>query len=170
MNYVIAVLPDRIQAEAAHTALESEGLPMNQVTLLGTGYKTVKEFEFLDPGRNARKRALLMALWLVPFGFIGGVAFNLSTQYDLIESLGRLGNEILGGVFGAIAGAMGSFFIGGSLALTNSNSEGLPYGDYLSKGKYLVVVSGAPNITNQATRILKQLKPENLQSYIDPTR
>lgn len=170
MNYIIAVFSDRIQAEAAYTALESENLPMNQVVILGAGYKTAEEFGFLDPSQKAQKRAWLMAFWLVPFGFIGGVAFNLSTQFNLIESIGRLGNEILGGLFGAIAGAMGSFFVGGSIGLTNSNSEGLPYSEYLSKGKYLVVVSGAPNVTNQATRILKQRKPENVQSYIDPTR
>jgi hypothetical protein len=170
MNYIIAVFADRIQAEAAYTALESEGLPTSQVAILGAGYKTAEEFGFLDPNQQARKQARLMAFWLVPFGFIGGVAFNLSTQINLIESLGRVGNEILGGIFGAIAGAMGSFFIGGSLGLTGSNTDALSYSEYLSKGKYLVVVSGAPNITNQAMRILKQLRPENLQGYVDPTR
>lgn len=170
MNYVIAVLSDRLQAEAAYTALEAEGLPMEQASILGTGYTIADEFRFLDPGKQARKQALLMALWLVPFGFIGGIAFNLSTQYNLIDSIGRLGNEILGGVFGAIAGAMGSFFIGGSVGLTSSDSNDLPYRNLIAKGKYLVVMSGAPNITNQATRILKQFKPESIQGYVDPTR
>lgn len=33
MNYFVAVLSDRIQAEAAYTVLEKEGLPKDQVTM-----------------------------------------------------------------------------------------------------------------------------------------
>ena len=44
MNYLVAVLPDRIQAEAAYTALEKEGLPIEQVSILGKGYKSADEF------------------------------------------------------------------------------------------------------------------------------
>lgn len=170
MNYVIAVLPDRIQAESAYTALEAEGLPMEQVALLGKGYKTADEFGFLDPGKQARKQARLMSFWLVPFGFIGGVAFNMSTQYDLFDWAGRLGNEVIGGIFGAIAGAMGSFFVGGGVGLSSGSGDALPYRNRLSQGKYLVVVSGAPNITNQATKILKGFNPENIQGYVDTSR
>ncbi|MBF2078980.1 MAG: hypothetical protein IGR76_10795 [Synechococcales cyanobacterium T60_A2020_003] len=167
MNYVIAVLPDRIQAESAYTALEAEGLPMKQVAILGKGYQTADEFGFLEPGKQARRQARLMSFWLVPFGFIGGVAFNMSTQYDLFDWAGRLGNEVIGGIFGAIAGAMGSFFVGGGVGLSSGSGDALPYRNRLSRGKYLVVVSGAPNITNQATKILKGFNPENIQGYVD---
>ena len=43
MNYLVAVLSDRIQAEAAYSALEKEGLPIKQVAILGQGYKTSDE-------------------------------------------------------------------------------------------------------------------------------
>ena len=39
MNYLIAVLPDRMQAEAAYCALEKEGLPMKQVSILAVATK-----------------------------------------------------------------------------------------------------------------------------------
>lgn len=169
MNYVIAVLAGRIQAEAAYSELEKEGLPMQQVSILGKGYKTADEFGFIDPKVPARKQARLMAFWLVPFGFIGGWLFNVSTQYQLVPEVGILGNHIIGGLLGAGAGAMGSFFVGGSAALTSSNSDGPPYSKWLKEGKYLLVVGGAPNITNKASRILRQLQPENLQTYVDPT-
>ncbi|MBD3882582.1 hypothetical protein IFO70_12495 [Phormidium tenue FACHB-886] len=170
MNYVIAVLLDRIQAEAAYSALEKEGLPMEQVSILGKGYKTADEFGFIDPKQPARKQALLMATWLVPFGFVGGIAFNLATQYQLVPEVGSVGNRLLGGVLGAIAGAMGSFFIGGGVGLAAGSGDALPYRNQLNQGKYLVVVQGAPNITNQATRVLKQFDPESLQGYVDPVR
>lgn len=170
MNYVIAVLADRIQAEEAYSALEREGLPMQQISILGKGYKSADEFGFIDPQKPARKQALQMAIWLIPFGFIGGLAFNLATDYQVIPEVGLLGNRLIGGILGAIAGAMGSFFVGGGVGLTSGSGDALPYRNRLNEGKYLVVVQGAPNLTNQSTRILRQFSPESLQGYIDPTQ
>jgi hypothetical protein len=169
-NYVIAVLPDRIQAEAASVALEKEDIPTPQISILGKGYKTADEFGFIDPKQPARRQALLMSYWLVPFGFLAGVAFSVSTQYDLFHWAGMLGNHLIGGLFGAIGGAMGSFFVGGSVGLTSGSGDALPYRNRLQQGKYIVVVKGAPNLTNKATRILKTFSPESLQGYVDPTR
>lgn len=169
MNYLVAVLADRIKAEAAYSALEKEGLPMNQVSILGKGYKTADEFGFLNPNKEAWKQVRLMATWLIPFGFIGGVAFNLSTQYNLVPAAGPMGNHIIGGILGAIAGAMGSFFVGGGTGLAFGSGDALPYRNRLKAGKYLIVVQGSPNLTNQATRILKQFDPENIQGYVEPT-
>ncbi|MCU0525621.1 MAG: hypothetical protein MUF72_12440 [Elainella sp. Prado103] len=169
MNYVIAVLADRIQAEAAYSELEKAGIPTAQLSILGQGYKSADEFGFIDPKQPARKQAKLMAIWLVPFGFIGGWLFNVSTQYQLVPEVGSLGNHIIGGLLGAIGGAMGSFFVGGGVGLSFGSGDALPYRNRLKEGKYLVVVSGAPNITNKATRILRQMEPETLQGYIDPT-
>jgi len=168
MNYLVAILADRIQAEAAYVALEKEGLPMQQVSILGKGYKSADEYGFLNPNKAAWNQVKLMALWLVPFGFLGGVAFNLSTQYMLVPSLGEMGNHILGGLFGAIGGAMGSFFIGGGTGLVVGGGDALPYRNRLNAGKYLIVVNGNANLTNQATRILKQFNPENIQGYVEP--
>ncbi|MGB5769625.1 MAG: hypothetical protein WBM32_07110, partial [Crocosphaera sp.] len=79
MDYLIAVVSDRIKAEEAYTALEKAGIPTSQISILGKGYQTADEFGFIDPGQQAKKRAILMALWLVPFGFVGGYTFDLIT-------------------------------------------------------------------------------------------
>jgi hypothetical protein len=170
MNYVIAVLADRIQAEKAYSALEQEGIPVNQVNILGKGYKSADEFGLIDPKKSARKQAKLMAFWLVPFGFVAGVAFNLATQYQLLPSAGVLGNQMIGGLLGAIAAAMGSFFVGGGVGLAVGSGDALPYRNRLAEGKYLVTVKGTPNITNKATRVLRQFEPESIQGYVDPTQ
>jgi hypothetical protein len=169
MNYVIAVVANRIEAEAAYSQLEKEGIPIAQVSILGSGYKSGDEFGFIDPRKPARKQAKLMALWLVPFGFIGGWLFNVSTQYQLVPAVGVFGNHVLGGLLGAVAGAMGSFFASGGAGLSLGRSDAPPYHNLLKEGKYIIVVSGASNITNKANRILRQLNPESLQGYIDPT-
>ncbi|MDX2214947.1 MAG: hypothetical protein SFY66_16790 [Oculatellaceae cyanobacterium bins.114] len=170
MNYVIAVLPDRIQAEEAYTALEKAGLPLGQISILGKGYQTADEFGFLDPNQQGRKQAKLMAYWLVPFGFVAGYAFNQITQIELFPWAGILGNHLIGGVFGAIAGAMGSVFVGGGSGVAFGSGDALPYRNRLKQGKYLIVVKGAANLTNQASRILKEMNPENIQGYVDPTQ
>lgn len=104
MNYLIAVLSDRVQAEAASIALEKAGIPQSQVSILGRGYKSADEFGFIDPVEQAKKRAILMAYWLVPFGFAGGYLFNLITGLDTFDWAGNPGNHILGGSRGQSVG------------------------------------------------------------------
>jgi hypothetical protein len=169
MNYVVAVLADRIRAEAVYSKLEAEGLPAENISIVGNGFKGVEEFDFLDPKKGARRQAWLMSFWLVPFGFIAGYAFNLSTQFELFPWAGTIGNHLIGAVFGAIAGAMGSFFVGGGTNLLfGGDRESVPYRRQLNNGKYAIVVQGAPNLTNRANRLLKDLKPETIQSFIEP--
>jgi hypothetical protein len=165
MSYLIAVLPDRIKAEAAYTELEKSGIPTAQLTIVGQGYKNADEFGFIDPAKQAKKRAILMAYWLVPFGFVAGYAFNLITGLDTFDWAGEPGNHILGGLAGAIAGAMGSIFVGGGVGLSVDSGDALPYRNRLNAGKYLVVVKGSEADKNRATGILRQFEPENLQGY-----
>ena len=166
MNYLIAVLPDRIKAEEAYTALEKVGIPLEQVTILGKGYKTADEFGLIDPQQQAQKRAIQMAYWLVPFGFGAGYTFNLITGLDTFDWAGEPGNHIIGGILGAISGAMGSVFVGGGVGLSVGSGDALPYRNRLNAGKYLIVVQGSDSIKNQATGILRQFEPENIQGYV----
>jgi hypothetical protein len=168
MNYLIAVLQNRIEAEEAYTTLEKEGLPMDKVTILGKGYKSADEFGLIDPSMEVKKQVRTLAYWVIPFGFLAGFAFNLQTGIEIVEWAGAIGNHIIGGVFGAIAAAMGSFFVGGGSALVFDNGDALPYRNRLDQGKYLIVVKGSDSLTQQATRILRQFRPENIQGYVEP--
>ncbi len=167
MNYLVAVLDDRIQAEAAYSALEKDGLPMDKVSILGRGYKSADEYGLIDPNEQAGKQAKGMAIWLVPFGFAAGLLFNSITKLDTFPWAGALGNQLIGGVLGAIGGAMGSFFIGGGVGLVVGSGDALPYRNRLNAGKYIVVVKGSDALTRKATSILRQFEPENLQGYFD---
>ncbi len=166
MNYLVAVLPDRIQAEAAYTALEKEGLPTNEIDILGKGYKSADEYGLINPEKQAYKGINRLSSWLVPFGFIAGYAFNVLTGIELIP-IGNLGNHFIGGIFGALAGAMGSYFTGGAVGLTVGSGDALPYRNRLNAGKYLIIVKGTEDLTNRATLILRQFEPENLQGYAE---
>ncbi len=169
MNYLIAVFPDRITAEAAYTALEGANLPMEQVTILGRGYKTADEFGLIDPNQKAREQAKLMAFWLVPFGFVAGFTFNAITHINLFSWTNELGNHLLGGLFGAIGGGMGSVFVGGGVGISSGSGDALPYRNRLNAGKYLVAVKGSKAIQQRATAILETCQPEHLQGYFELT-
>jgi hypothetical protein len=166
-NYLVAVLTDRIKAESAYNELEKQGVPLSKVSILGRGYKTADEFGLIDPNEQAQKQAKLMAIWLVPFGFIGGIGFNLSTDLHTFAWAGVLGDRIISGMLGAIGGAMGSIFIGGGGGIAFGSGDALPYRNRINAGKYLIVVEGSQLLLQQATTILRKCDPENLKSYID---
>ncbi|MFN9558108.1 MAG: hypothetical protein ACK55G_05300 [Dolichospermum sp.] len=164
MNYLVAVLSDRIQAEAADLALEKEGI---NGTILGRGYKSADEFGLIDPKEEAKKQVKLMAIWLVPFGFFSGFTFSLITGLDTFAWAGEIGNHVIGGILGAGSGAMGSIFVGGGVGLFEGGGDALPYRNRLDAGKYLIVVQGSETLTRQATRILRQFDPEHIQGYAE---
>ncbi len=168
MNYLVAVLPDRIKAEEAYSALEKEGLPTHQVDILGNGYKSADEYGLIDPNQQARKGATRLVYWLIPFGFAAGYAFNLLTGIEIIPAGGVI-NPLIGGLLGAASGALGAFVSGGSTGLTVGSGDALPYRNRLNAGKYLIVVKGTEELTRQATRVLRQFEPENIQGYAKPS-
>ena len=168
MNYLIAVLADRMQAEAASVVLEKEGFGSDRVDILGRGYKNADEFGFPDPDAIARDRALKMMFWLVPFGFAAGLGFSLQTGLHTFAWAGEIGNHLVGGLLGAIGGAMGAIFNGGGVGLIFGSGDALPYRNRLAAGKYLVAVRGSKEVLRQAAPLLKQFDPETLQTYTKP--
>ncbi|HLO52248.1 MAG TPA: hypothetical protein VK211_27860 [Kamptonema sp.] len=163
MNYLVAVLPDRIKAEAAYSALEKEGLPMKQISILGRGYKSADEYGLIDPKEQAIKQAKFMAIWLIPFGFFAGFSFSLITGLKTFAFAGEVGDHVIGGILGAISGALGSVFVGGGVGLVSGDA--VPYRNRLNAGKYLIVVDGSEALIRQSTSILRRFDPENIQGY-----
>ena len=168
MNYLVAVLRDRIKAEAAYSALETAQFPMKEVAILGQGYKSADEYGLIDPANPAWKQIRLMMIWLVPFGFGAGFAFDAITGLNTFPWTGTLGNQILGGFLGAGSGALGAFFVGGGVGAALGSGDALSYRNRLDAGKYLLVVRGSGTDIRLATPIIRRLQPENLQGYQAP--
>jgi hypothetical protein len=165
MNYLVTVLSDRVQAETAYVALEKEGIPITQITILGKGYKSADEFGLIDPNESAIKQVKLMATWLIPFGFVAGFTFSLITGLETFAWAGEVGNHFIGALLGAVSGGLGSLVAGGGVGLIVGGGDALPYRNRLNAGKYLVVVTGSETLMRKATRILRPLEPENIQGY-----
>lgn len=167
MNYLVAVLSDRLQAEAAYCELEKAGFPLSAVAILGKGYKSADEFGLIDPDIQARKQARFMAYWLVPFGFFAGATFSAITGLNTFAWAGEIGDRAIGGLLGAGSGALGALFVGGGAGLLFGSGDALSYRNRLNAGKYLVVVRGAESLTRKATSILNQFNPETIQGYVE---
>jgi hypothetical protein len=168
MKYVIAVVQDRIQAEAAFTDLEKAGINLTELSIIGRGYKTADEFGFLDPSDQGKKGFLLMAIWLVPFGFAGGFVFDYITGLDTFAWAGTTGRHFVGGLAGAIGGAMGSFFVGGGSGIGLGSGDSLPYRNRLDEGRYLVVIKDPREERGyQIRKILEAYNPDSISEY-DP--
>ncbi|HEY9879096.1 MAG TPA: hypothetical protein V6D29_11605 [Leptolyngbyaceae cyanobacterium] len=165
MDYLVAVLPDRIKAEEAYSALEKADIFMKDVAILGKGYKTADEYGLTDPSDQAWKQIRQMMIWLVPFGFLAGFTFNAITGLETFPWVGTFGNRLLGGLLGAGSGAMGAFFVAGGVSLAMGSGDAVSYRNRLNAGKYLIVVRGSESLIRQATPILRQFRPENIQGY-----
>lgn len=168
MNYLIAVYADRAVAEEAYTTLQSSEVSADDVTILGEGYSTADEFGFIDPAKVGKKQATLMSYWLVPFGFFGGFVFDYITGLNTFDWAGTPGNHIVGGLAGAIAGGMGSFFVGNSVGMMTGSGDALPYRNRLNAGDYLVIYRyEIGKYRDLANRILRDYKPDTIQGYIE---
>ncbi len=167
MDYIVAVLSNQIQAEAAYSALAKEGLPSDQIDLLGDGYQSADDYGLIHPNEAARIGANRQLYWLVSFGFIAGYAFNWLTAIEIIPAIDPIANHFIGGLFGAVAGAMGAYFNGGIVGLTVGSGDALPYRNRLNSGKYLIIVKGTGKLTQQANLVLNQFEPENIQGYTE---
>lgn len=162
MNYLIAVLPSRDRAEAAHNALQDAST--RRTSILGQGYQSADDFGFIDPKNTAENRINKLAYWLIPFGFVAGYAFNQLSGIEIFSVLNDVGNHIIGGVLGAIAGGIGAVMTGGTVGATGAG-DALAYRNRLNAGKYIVVAEGDAEELRRATTILSQFEPENLQGY-----
>ncbi|MBP0021890.1 MAG: hypothetical protein J7647_30580 [Cyanobacteria bacterium SBLK] len=165
MSYLIAVVRDRISAEEAYVALEKGGISTDLLTIVGQGYRSADEFGLIDPGQQAKKQALFMAAWLIPFGFAAGFTFNAIAHTNVFTWTGQVGNNILGGLLGAMGGTMGSIFVGGGVGLSQGSGDALPYRNRLQEGNYLVVVQGSTPTQNKALSILRELNPLSMDEY-----
>ena len=168
MNYLVAVLDNKQQAEQAYSTLQQDGISPEKVTILGQGYKSADEFGLIDPERQAGKRAKKMTYMLIPFGFVAGYVFNVLTGIHLFSFTNSITEHIIGGILGAASGFLGAIFIGGGVGLTTGKTDALTYRNRLNAGKYIIVTQGTDSIIRQATKLLRQFEPEYIQGYEEP--
>ncbi len=164
-NYLVAVLSNRVQAEAAYMALEQKTLPMEKISLLGRGFMSADEYGLINPDDAADKQSSQLAYLLVPFGFASGIAFSILSGLQTFAWAGEIGNHLIGGLLGAAAGLMGAYVTGRLSGWTVGSGDAIAYRNRLNAGKYVIIAEGSDQLVRQATAILRQFEPENIQGY-----
>jgi hypothetical protein len=169
VNYLIAVLADRTQAEAAYSALTNDGLTSDRVNILGKEFNDNDEFGIVDPIETVREAATQKLYVLVPLGFILAAGLTWATGIIFTDRLAAAGNYLVAGFFGALAGGIAAYLKSTNVGSIDADRT-LPLRNSLEAGKYLVVVKDADVSSDRFTNILNQFQPEtieNIQNNID---
>lgn len=164
-NFLVAVLSDRIQAEEALLALGRENIPSETRAILGRGFQSIDEFGLVDPIEQTWKRLQFTAVWLVPFGLVAGMGFNLITGLNTFPWAGDVGNVAIGGVLGMVGAAMGSVLASDAIFAVLGGKKSRSYRQRIESGEFLVVVKGGETLVRRATKVLLKYETLSLESY-----
>ncbi len=164
-NYLVAAIADRIKAEEALISLRREEIPDRSTAIIGAGFQSLEGYGLPDPIQKTWDRLRWTAVWLTPFGFLGGMGFNVVTGLNTFPWAGDVGNVLIGGLFGAIGGAMGSVFASDGLTVVLTGKRSMTYRQRLDKGQFLVVVKGSETMIRRATKALLKYETLSLENY-----
>ena len=103
--------------------------------------ETIENNRILNPKLDRKIRQSKMKNWLMPFGFLAGLAFSNMTNLTTFSFIGlnSLGESIFGGILGMISGYLGSFFASASINL-NRDKELRPLLNANKEGKWLMLL------------------------------
>ncbi len=125
----------------------AEEISLEQSELLNTTanilfrYQKIEEIRILNPKLDRKIRQKDMSRWLMPFGFIAGIAFSNMTNLSTFSFLGlnNLGESLIGGLLGMGSGYLGSVVSSASINI-NRNKELRSIINFNKEGKWLVLL------------------------------
>ncbi len=167
MNYVVAVMPDRTQVEAAGSALAKADFPTSNLAIFGQGYQNPEEFGRISPNWRARRDITRLFIWLIPLGLALGYLFVLFSGIEFFPEASRIINSIIGGLIGAALGVLVSFLVGSSAELWAGSGDAAAYINRLNAGQYLITVKCPKDLAPQAIDVLRRFKTEDIQIYTE---
>ena len=121
--------------------------------------EAMENIRILNPKLDRKLRQKSMQNWLMPFGFIAGVAFSNMTNLSTFGFLGlnNFGESLIGGFLGMCSGYLGSIVSSASINI-NRNKELRSVINFNKEGKWLVLLEN--QIGNELPwALIKQSKP-----------
>ena len=100
-----------------------------------------EDIRILNPKLDRKIRQKNMSRWLMPFGFIAGIAFSNMTTLSTFSFLGlnNLGEDLIGGLLGMGSGYLGSVVSSASINI-DRNKELRSIINFNKEGKWLVLL------------------------------
>ena len=122
----------------------------------------IKNVRILNPKLDRKIRQQNMGTWLIPFGFIAGVAFSNMTNLSTFSFLGlnNIGESLMGGLLGMGSGYLGSIVSSASINV-NRNKELRSIFDLNKQGKWLVLIENQIG-TELPWALIKQSEPKDI--------
>ena len=124
--------------------------------------KKFEEIRILNPKLDRKIRQKNMMKWLLPFGFIAGIAFSNMTNLSTFSFLGfnNLGESLIGGFLGMVSGYLGSIVSAASINI-NRNKELRSIINLNKEGKWLVLLENQIG-TELPWALIKQSDPKDI--------
>ena len=140
---VIGTFPDHASAEDAVLRLQQEGIPMQNLSIIGKDFRAVERpLGFVTTGTVAGEGAKIGAWTGGIFGLLVGAAFLILPGVGAVVIAGPLAAALLGGVEGALAGAAFGGLTGALVGLGVSKEKAIRYESQVKAGKFLVTLRG----------------------------
>jgi hypothetical protein len=161
---VIATYPDHASAEDAVRRLQKEGIPIQNLSIIGKDFEAVeKPLGFVTTGTVAGEGAKVGAWTGGIFGLLIGAAFLILPGVGAVVVAGPLAAALLGGIEGALAGAAFGGLTGALVGLGISKDKAIRYESQVKAGKFLVTLRGdAPQI-ERAKSLFARSKAETTE-------
>ena len=121
-----------------------------------------EDIRILNPKLDRKIRQKEMSRWLMPFGFIAGIAFSNMTNLSTFSFLGfnNLGESLIGGFLGMVSGYLGSIVSAASINI-NRNKELRSILNFNKEGKWLVLLENQIG-TELPWALIKQSNPKDI--------
>ncbi len=125
-------------------------------------FKKFEDIRILNPKLDRKIRQKDMSRWLMPFGFIAGIAFSNMTNLSTFSFLGlnNIGESLIGGVLGMGSGYLGSVVSSASINI-NRNKELRSIINLNKEGKWLVLLENQIG-TELPWALIKQSEAEDI--------
>ena len=100
-----------------------------------------EDIRILNPKLDRKIRQKDMSRWLIPFGFMAGIAFSNMTNLSTFSFLGlsNIGESLMGGLLGMVSGYLGSIVSSASINI-NRNKELRTIISLNKEGKWLILI------------------------------
>ena len=119
----------------------------------------IENIRILNPKLDRKIRQKNMRTWLMPFGFIAGIAFSNMTNLSTFSFFGlnNVGESFMGGLLGMISGYLGSIVSAASINV-NRNKELRSIINLNNEGKWLLLLENKIG-TELPWALIKQSEP-----------
>ena len=125
-------------------------------------FEEIENIRILNPKLDRKIRQKNMSKWLMPFGFIAGIAFSSMTNLSTFSFLGlnNIGESLIGGLMGMCSGYLGSIVSSASINL-NRNKELRSIINLNKEGKWLVLLENQIG-SELPWALIKQSEPKDI--------